>query len=111
MSAVQLTGTLTADAKMTTGADGSAWLALDIGQAALDTQAQARWCFGKGHAAQYAAARAAKRYRRGARVCVHARAFDTALTPEPHMVLLGIDQVFSLDIPAAHHEPAEERAA
>lgn len=111
MSTLHLTGTLTADARLTTGTDGSAWLLLDIGQSALLTQAQARWHMGKGFAAQYAAGNAARRYRRGCGVCVHADAYDIALSPEPHLVLLGIRHVFALDVPAARQETEQERAA
>lgn len=111
MSTLHLTGTLTADAKMSTGTDGSAWLLLDIGQSALMVQAQARWHLGQGYAAQYAAGNAARRYRRGAVVCVHADAYDIIYSPAPHLVLLGVRHVFALDVPAAHQQTADEAAA
>jgi hypothetical protein len=107
MSALHLTGTLTDDARLcVVGANGSAWLLLSIGQGQppRPTQALARWHIGTGLAAQYLASTAARRYRRGCRVCVYAQSYEVMLSPTPHIVLMGIDHVFSLDLPAPRHE-------
>ena len=53
---------------------------------------------GAGHAAQYAAANAARHLRAGTKVRVHAAGFDICHSPHTHLVLVGVDFIEHLEV-------------
>lgn len=110
MSATTLRGALIADAEVRIGTDGSAWLCVQVSQGPASVPASAMQRLGDGPAAQIAARSAARHLRRGTLVTVRARACDIALTPQPHLVLTGVDSI-QYPLPLPRHEPKDSEAA
>lgn len=102
MAAIRLTGSLLANARTATGADGSAWLVVHIGQGGSSLAAEARHRMGSGAAAQYAAANAAHHLHAGSRVTVHARGWDVLRGAVPHLMLIGVEMIERHDLHPRH---------
>lgn len=93
MSNVRITGYLTQRAEARTSPDGMAWLELDLHGPDGMHGIEVRRHYGKGPAAQIAAANAAHHLRSGVRVTVHADGLQVVLGAHPHVRLLGVDQI------------------
>lgn len=111
MSAIRLSGALARDGRHFTGTDGAAYLEVAVSQTACAVDVIARRPFGTGHAAQYAAQRAAAHLKRGAHVTVYAAGF--AIDRRARQLLLqGVDHIeHHTDRPAiAGAQPERETA-
>lgn len=97
MNAFKVTGRLARDARTSTAIDGSAWLFVEIGGTCNSLCVVARQNFGRGNTQAYIADKAARQLRQGSRVTVHAAGHDICYSPEPHLVLIGVDMIEQLD--------------
>jgi hypothetical protein len=106
----RITGLLLEPAHTATGTDGSAWLRVRLEQTAGAPACVALRCYGSGPAAQFSAGNAAHRLRRGTLVTVHAEVVRIAHSPEPHLVLEGVDLIEQHGMPVPHHQTTAETA-
>lgn len=115
MTTIRITGTLLRNAYSACGTDGSAWVVVDVGQSPgsppCRTHVHARRPYGHGHAAQFAAANAVHHLRRGAQVTVHATGYDIRHTPNPHLLLLGVELIEHLHLEVQAAPTEQEHAA
>jgi hypothetical protein len=92
MSAIRITGMVARPGRHFCMPDGTALLEVVLTQGAGSVDVVGRLRVGQGHAAQYAAQRAARHIRPRMRVTVHAAGFEIDHR-SGHLVLQGVDHI------------------